>query len=829
MLRLEYNGAPAAADDEGPGFGLGDLFALKRPKNVVSGTVHLVRNVLTGVAVGVTSLVVAPALGAREDGARGFASGLAKGVAMCVIMPVAGALTGVGQFCRGIGNTPTAVSAKSRGMQWDRETARWVYYNLKEEADKVLSVDEQSLLGKSAGPRGAGRRAGAGDKVVADTTFYDTLGVAPTANATEIKKAYFQQARRLHPDKNPNNPEAKERFQLLGEAYQVLSSEDLRAKYDARGKAALSDTNLLDSATFFAMIFGSEAFEQFVGELQLATLMQQEGEDVTPAFLEHKQLKREISCALALVAMLEPYVARREDEFKAAAHAKAAELSVSAFGQALLLVISGVYAAKAEQYLGFQSMRDLGARGHVAAWNQKLHIGHTRVRAARSMLRAFLASRQAQRDDPDTLDPANAGTAHVLRSSPPRAPKGKGKAGLAACAPGSARAADAPAADSTPAPAPPAPGDANAGAGARAGAGPAPPSAQPGVQPRVPPQPAPSQQSQRPQPTSRGKAAAAAAPHAGGSAAAAGAGAAGGSNGAPGGAAGASGAAEGEASADASAAAAAAAAAAGSAGKRSGTASSAAAAAAAERETVDALERQLFQTLAARAPECVSDGRLIVESVDYAARTIKLRGRAAPLPLDAQLASEFSQLERAKEARGARSMGDMLEALWDVSVLDVEKTLRHICTKILTDNGTPKPERKRRAEALQVLADAFEKAVPAEVKAAGMRAAMNEMMRGGVPGGAGGAGGGGADDSDDEAEWAAGVGAGAAGPSSTPAGDGAGPSSAGVQRPTVRAWNAEDACALSAKELKAELRARGVPHEHLLEKTELVDALVAAR
>lgn len=238
MLRLEYNGAPAAADDEGPGFGLGDLFALKRPKNVVSGTVHLVRNVLTGVAVGVTSLVVAPALGAREDGARGFASGLAKGVAMCVIMPVAGALTGVGQFCRGIGNTPTAVSAKSRGMQWDRETARWcapsaafataaisparrelarsfvhsaprpraapappiayrrVYYNLKEEADKVLSVDEQSLLGKSAGPRGAGRRAGAGDKVVADTTFYDTLGArAPRPPARPTTAAALRDAR----------------------------------------------------------------------------------------------------------------------------------------------------------------------------------------------------------------------------------------------------------------------------------------------------------------------------------------------------------------------------------------------------------------------------------------------------------------------------------------------------------------------------------------------------------------------------------------------------------------------------------------------------------
>lgn len=172
-LALKYSG-PA---EDGPGFDFGDLFALKRPKNAVSGTVHLVRNVLTGVVVGVGSLIVVPAMGAREDGPRGFATGVAKGLAMCVVMPVAGAVAGVGQFFRGVGNTPKAVSAKSRGMQWDSESAEWVYYNLKEEADKVLSVDEKALLGKGAAAGGAGGRgARAGEKVVADMAFYDTLG-----------------------------------------------------------------------------------------------------------------------------------------------------------------------------------------------------------------------------------------------------------------------------------------------------------------------------------------------------------------------------------------------------------------------------------------------------------------------------------------------------------------------------------------------------------------------------------------------------------------------------------------------------------------------------
>jgi curved DNA-binding protein len=65
--------------------------------------------------------------------------------------------------------------------------------------------------------------------------YYQTLGVSKDASQDEIKKAYRKLARKYHPDVNPDDPNAEEKFKDINEAYQVLSDEDKRAKYDRFG------------------------------------------------------------------------------------------------------------------------------------------------------------------------------------------------------------------------------------------------------------------------------------------------------------------------------------------------------------------------------------------------------------------------------------------------------------------------------------------------------------------------------------------------------------------------------------------------------------------
>ncbi|WP_298732083.1 molecular chaperone DnaJ [uncultured Chitinophaga sp.] len=103
--------------------------------------------------------------------------------------------------------------------------------------------------------------------------YYEILGVAKSASQDEIKKAYRKVAMQFHPDRNPNNKEAEEKFKEAAEAYEVLSDPDKRAQYDRFGHAATGagrgygggNMNMEDIFSNFGDIFGEDIFGSFFG------------------------------------------------------------------------------------------------------------------------------------------------------------------------------------------------------------------------------------------------------------------------------------------------------------------------------------------------------------------------------------------------------------------------------------------------------------------------------------------------------------------------------------------------------------------------------------
>jgi molecular chaperone DnaJ len=104
---------------------------------------------------------------------------------------------------------------------------------------------------------------------MAKQDFYETLGVAKSASADEIKKAYRKLAMKHHPDRNPGDKSAEQKFKEISEAYDVLKDDQKRAAYDRFGHAAFEQGGGRGPSDFgfaggFADIF-DEMFGEFMG------------------------------------------------------------------------------------------------------------------------------------------------------------------------------------------------------------------------------------------------------------------------------------------------------------------------------------------------------------------------------------------------------------------------------------------------------------------------------------------------------------------------------------------------------------------------------------
>ena len=72
---------------------------------------------------------------------------------------------------------------------------------------------------------------------MAKRDYYEVLEVEKSADAATIKKAYRKTAMKFHPDRNPDNKEAETKFKEAAEAYEILSDNDKKARYDRYGHA----------------------------------------------------------------------------------------------------------------------------------------------------------------------------------------------------------------------------------------------------------------------------------------------------------------------------------------------------------------------------------------------------------------------------------------------------------------------------------------------------------------------------------------------------------------------------------------------------------------
>lgn len=319
-----------------------------------------------------------------------------------------------------------ASDAKAAGKIWNAETREYEFYFLDVE---FATLEAQQDAPATSKPGGSGE-----ERRVADREYYDLLKVSTNSDLAAIKKAYYREARICHPDKNPDDPEAHEKFALLGHAYQILSDEKTRAAYDRDGKSDSANgaeaLQEVDPSVFFNIMFGSSLVEPYIGELWLSSqtdamrdagslpdtehMTDDEREEVIQKAIddvqkknELKQKKRYVKCARNLRERIQPYAADPV-AFVFGCREEVAKIAAGAFGDLFSIAIGFALEVAAEEYLGFETSF-LGLGGHVARTKKSASGFASGVKLLGAGIKAATAGTKVMRDAEDLQKSAETG------------------------------------------------------------------------------------------------------------------------------------------------------------------------------------------------------------------------------------------------------------------------------------------------------------------------------------------------------------------------------------------------------------------------------------
>jgi len=312
------------------------------PHNILSGTVYGATTIAGGIATSVVTVVYCPINGLATEGLPGFCNGIGQGLLVTVIVIPTTFCIGAYQFLKGIINTPNSTYQTIVGNHWDAVDKQWVPnapYSLEREYDHVKEQMSNDVKTE-----------------VVDSAFYDLLKVEPSASASKLKKAYYREAKATHPDKNPGDPEAHERFQKLSQSYQILLDPHSRQMYDEHGPTFFdpNKTKTMDASAFFTMLFGAREFEPIIGNLHVAQIASLFNDDVTITSKDFKRLQREreVDIARNLVKTLNGYINGDEKQWTDEMLTRANTLANEPYGETLIHHVGLTYRDMASRYSG---------------------------------------------------------------------------------------------------------------------------------------------------------------------------------------------------------------------------------------------------------------------------------------------------------------------------------------------------------------------------------------------------------------------------------------------------------------------------------------------